>query len=74
MLDYEKKINKIIDRVDNYINNVILAESLPLTTVIFFRYIPWMFFTAILGFLAQPILLWIVRYFIWLATYLSLID
>ena len=65
-MDWEKKVHKFLDAADAYINNVILAPNLPLTTIIFFRIIPWIFITILIGFILQPVISFFVGFVYWL--------
>ena len=65
MTDFEKKCYIFLDKMDNYINNVILADNLSKKVIIFGRIIPWMILTTILGILLQPVVFFVADYIIW---------
>ena len=65
MTDFEKSVIVFLDKVDNYINNVILADDLSKKVIIFGRIIPWMIITTAIGLLLQPVAFFVVDYIIW---------
>jgi len=65
MTDFEKNVNVFLDKVDNYINNVILANDLSKKVIIFGRIIPWIILTTAIGLLLQPVAFFVVDYVIW---------
>lgn len=63
MTAFEKQLLYFVSKFNDFVNNVILAEKLPLSTIIFFRTIPWIILTTTIGLKAKPFY-WSALFFI----------